>query len=219
MATQDESITWLPKNSNITSEQYKDLKKYAENKGVNLRGFKKSDVDIKLVQDVIDDCFKMFEIYPELKGTEKKPFTLELSYHMKDDDFAETTPSITHIVKLNGNAFRNREKLAEEYSKLEQSGWFVKGTDYHSIIRHEMGHLYGDIHKIDGLKIAKELLDFDNKVEMKTKLLDNLSQYSSSFSDGSEVISEVFSAYYSNTKNEFANEFIMKLLKEKGVTL
>lgn len=214
MATQDESITWLPKNSNITSEQYKDLKKYAENKGVSLRGFKKSDVDIKLVQDVIDDCSKMFEIYPELKGTERKPFTLELSYHMKDDDFAETTPNITHIVKLNGNAFRNREKLAEEYSKLEQSGWFVKGTDYHSIIRHEMGHLYGDIHKIDGLKIAKEVTGKTDVAELMLFLEDNVSIYASSYIDGTEIISEVFSDFYSSKKtSEFTAEFIRRCFK------
>lgn len=211
MAMQDESITWLPKNSNITSEQYKDLKKYAEDKGVNLRGFKKSDVDIKLMQDVIDDCSKMFEIYPELKGTERKPFTLELSYYMKDDDFAETTPNITHIVKLNGNAFRDREKLAEEYSKLEQSGWFVKGTDYHSIIRHEMGHLYGDIHKIDSLEVSKNILNLNDNLSVFPLVFENLSEYASSFTDGTEIISEVFSAYYGNVNNDFANKFIEKL--------
>ena len=211
MATNDEEIKWLPKGEKISLEQYKKLRDYANEKGIALKGFKKSDVDIELTKDVIDDASKLIEKYPELKGSKKKPFTLDLSYNMSNNDFAETNPNALHIVKLNGNAFRNREKLAEEYSKLEQCGWFVKGTDYHSIIKHEMGHLYSDIHNIDSIEIAKKVTGINNNKELISYIEDELSMYASSFENGSEIISEVFAGY--DVKNTFAVEFIRRCLE------
>lgn len=201
-------IEWPPKGTNITNAEYKELRDYAESKGVRLNGFKNSDVDVDLAKEIIDDTAKMFDEYPKLKGTSKKPFTLELSKSMKPNDFAETNPGVTHIIKLSADAMRNKTKLAEEYKKLADAGWFVKGTDYHSIIYHEMGHIIGDMYNVDGLEIAKTILKTKNKDAVFGYLEKNISEYSISQFDGSEIISEVFSAYESGVENDFILTFI-----------
>ena len=206
--SQNSEIEWPPKGMVISSEQYKELRDYAEEKGIKLRGFKKSDVDIDLAREFIDDTAKMLDKYPELRGISKEFFTLELSHSMKQNDFAETNPGVIHIIKLNVDAMRSKTKLAEEYKKLADKGWFVKGTDYHSIIYHEMGHIRGDKYKIDGLQVAKRIFPNNNKEELRDYLEKNLSQYSVSQLDGSEIISEVFSAYSQGIKSEFVLKFI-----------
>lgn len=207
------NIEWLPKGEKISLEEYKELRQYADSKGVKLSGFKKSDVDVNLAKEFIDDAANMLDEYPELKGTLKKPFTLELSSSMSSNDFAETNPGITHIIKLNANAMRDKTKLAEEYKKLADSGWFVKGTDYHSIIYHEMGHIIGDKYKIDSLEIAKSILHTNNKDEVFEYVETNISEYSVSLLDGSEIISEIFSAH----KKGIKSDFILTFLKTCGI--
>jgi SPP1 gp7 family putative phage head morphogenesis protein len=199
---------WLSKGTNITQAQYKELRDYATTKGVRLSGFKKSDVDISLTKEFIDDAAKMFDEYPELRGTTKRPFTLVLSKVMNVKDFAETTPGITHVIKLNADAMRNKNMLLEEYKKLADDGWFVKGTDYHSIIYHEIGHIIGDMRNINGLEVAKKILQTNNLEEVFEYLENNISKYSISQLDGSEIISEVFSAYKQGIESDFVLTFM-----------
>ncbi len=79
---------------------------------------------------------------------------------MDAEDFA-----ITHgrIITLNGNAFRDVRILQEEYQKLVDEGWFVKGTDWRAIIHHEFGHVVSNVYKIDPLKIACEVTGLTEK--------------------------------------------------------
>ena len=206
--SKEADIDWLPKGTNITDKQYKKLRDYAETKGIRLSGFRKSDVDIDLTKEFINDASRMLDEYPELKGTSKKPFTFVLSSNMNPNDFAETTPGVTHIIKLNADAMRDKTKLVEEYKKLADIGWFVKGTDYHSIIYHEIGHIIGDKYKIDGFGIAKSISQLSGDDEVFDYVEENLSEYSISQLDGSEIISEVFSAYKSGIEKDFILTFI-----------
>lgn len=194
-------IEWNPKGDSVSLEQYKELRDYAQSKDIVLRGFKNSDVDITLAKEFIDDAFNILQDYPQIIKSSKTPFTFQLDYRMNNDDFAETFEGTTHIIKLNGNAMRNKAKLAEEYLKLSENGFFVKGTNYRSIISHEMGHIIGEVKKIDSIEILKKTLDFQTKSEVLLWCKENLSIYSSLRADGTEIISEAFSAYYSNNAN------------------
>lgn len=205
---QENLIQWIPKGENISFKEYKKLREYATSKGITLRGFKKSDVDIALAKETIDEAARMLEKYPELKGTAKKPFTLELSTAMRANDFAETSHGVKHIIKLNADAFRDKEKLASEYKKLADAGWFVKGTDYHSIIHHEIGHIIGEMRDIDGLHIAELVLETDEVDKVFAYIKKNLSKYSSVKEDGTEIISEVMSAYEFGIKDDFILTFL-----------
>lgn len=155
---------------------------------------------------------KILKIYPELNSNPQLPFTIKMVNGMSANDFAMTTRSKDiNIVQLNVNAFRNKDKLAEEYQKLVNERWFVQGTTYRSIIVHEMGHMYEHQNKIDVLSICREILDTKGNDEILFYLAENLSEYSSAYADGSEIISEIFSSFYTGNPKELERKFIEKL--------
>ena len=214
-STNGGKIKWNPKGENLNAEQKRELREYAESKGIVLTGYAKTDVDVSLMKQVMDDASSLLRTYPELSGTKEKPFTLKVVNGMDANDFAMTARgNDSHIIQLNANAFRDEKKLAEEYQKLVDDGWFVKGTTYRSIVMHEMGHMYANTHKTDIMKICKEVLKTDNSGVI-AYVQKNLSSYSSVFADGTEIISEVFSSFFGGKPKEFEKMFIQKLLQEE----
>lgn len=212
----DDKIKWNRKGENLNSEQKRELREYAESKGIVLTGYAKTDVDVSLMKKVMDDADSLLQKYPELRGTKEKPFTLKIVNGMEANDFAMTsTGNDSHVIQLNANAFRDEKKLAEEYQKLVDEGWFVKGTTYRSIIIHEMGHMYANTHKTNIMKICKEILKTDN-IGVIAYVQKNVSSYSSVFADGTEIISEVFSSFFGGKPKEFEKMFMQKLLMEEG---
>lgn len=214
-----DKIDWLPKGENISSEQFKDLRSYAVSKGFTITRFKKSDVDIELVKEGIEKASTVIEKFPELKGTDRKVLTLNLSYGMKANDFAETRPPVGHIIHMNGNAFRDKKKLSLEYQRLVDDKWFVQGTNYNSVIIHELGHLYQEANNISDkeiVDIAINVAGVSTQKELFDYLSAHLSCYSALYDDGREIISEVFSDYFncSNPK-EFSVKFMNELLKKR----
>lgn len=214
-----EKIDWPARGGNISNEQYKALRAYAESKGVFLRGFRNSDVDISLAAEAVDTAAHMLEKYPELQGSAKRPFTLDLDRHMRSVDFAEVKEGTPHILHLNADAFRNRTALQAEYAKLANDGWFVKGTTYKSIIYHEMGHMVSDVYRIDGVSVMQEVLGVEYEAEVLDWCKNNLSQYSAKLS-GEEIIAEAFSAFFGlkNPPQEIV-DFVQKCdnIIKKGV--
>lgn len=202
-----EKVDWLPEGRWISNEQYKELRAYAKERGVYLSGFKRSDVDIELAKEFIDDASAMLEKYPKLKGGGRKHFTLNLT-EMMSTDLAEIKRKSPHILHLNRDAMRNKAKLTEVYNKVASEQFLVNGTDYHSIIYHEFGHLVSKAYDIDGLELAKTILKTNSKNEVFEYLEEHLSQYSVSMDDGSEIISEVFSAYYQGNNDNFVLTFM-----------
>ena len=209
----ESKIKWDSKGAEISKEAYKELRDYAQSKGITLSGFRKSDVDVELAKEFVDDAEKILKDYPELNSNSKKPFTLQLNYFMDDDTFAEVPQGVNHIIKLNGNAMRNKARLVEEYAKLAEEGFFVKGTDYHSIISHEMGHILAQHKGADGAEALRNILGFEEKWSAIDWCDDNISKYAGLNPTGDEILSEAFSAYRANK----ANEIILKLLKDCGL--
>lgn len=194
-AENGDKIDWPPKGESISPEQYNTIRAYAESKGVFLRGFKNSDVDMELATEAVDAAAYMLERYPELQGSTKRPFTLELDRYMRSVDFAEVKEGAPHILHLNADAFRSRTALLAEYKKLADEGWFVKGTSCRSIIYHEMGHMVSDVYRIDGISVMQEVLGVEYEAQALSWCRDNLSQYSAKLS-GEEIIAESFSAFF-----------------------
>lgn len=208
----EEKIKWLKKGADLTPEQIRELKSYANERNIVLTGLKRTDVDISLMKEVIDEAEKILKIYPELNKNPQLPFTIKVVNGMSANDFAMTTPSENiNVVQLNANAFRNKDKLAEEYQKLVNERWFVQGTTYRSIIVHEMGHMYEHQNKTDVLSICQEIFNTNKNINILSYLRENLSKYSASYEDGSEIISEVFSSFYTGNPKEFEKKFIEKL--------
>jgi hypothetical protein len=213
-STQDDNIVWPEKGEPISREAYKELRAYADGRGVHLSGFRTSDVEVGLARDVIDDRAKMLEQYPGLFGG--KPFTIALSQHMRADDFAEVLPGAPHILWLNADAYRSKAALAAEYAKLADEGWFVRGTDYRHIIYHEFGHIVEAAYKIDGLKLAREALGL-NEADTMVYLSKSLSGYSAG--QEGEIVSEMISAAQKQNPPGFVLTFINecnRLIRKKG---
>ena len=204
MALRDDEISWPERGTPISKEQYRELAAYARDKGIALEGFKRFDGDIDVIKEVIDDADVIAKRFPALKEGRRK-LTISLDEYMDSPDFAITN---NHIIRLNAAAFRNVECLKREYNKLAEEGWFVKGTDCRSIIRHEMGHVIANIYKINGLSLAKEITGIASTEKLMEYLQDNLSIYASSYENGEEIISECFSCIFSGIYNEFSLRFV-----------
>lgn len=207
------------KGRDLNAEQKRELREYAESKGIVLTGYAKTDVDVSLMKKVMDGADSILQTYPELRGTKEKPFTLKVVNGMDANDFAMTARgNDSHIIQLNANAFRDEQKLAEEYQKLVEDGWFVKGTTYRSIVMHEMGHMFQNTHRIENkeiLNIACLATGIPSVKEMFSHLEKHFSACAGSYKSGIEIISEVFSDYFSSTTpSEFSKVFMDILLKE-----
>ena len=218
MASVSDKIEWPSKGQKINNEEYRDIMIYAREKRIELSGFKQYDGKTHVVRSLIDDAESIAKDFPEIISG-KRRLTIALDDTMSNTDFAVTKG---HIVNINANAFRNPDYLAEEYGKLERSGWFVKGTDYHAIIKHEIGHVVGNLDNINGMDIAMKITGMGKK-ETMSYVKQNLSEYAGSFVDGSEIISEVFADVYgSEHPSEFSLRFIeecAKIKKRGGVAL
>ncbi|MFQ9546386.1 MAG: hypothetical protein ACLR02_15375, partial [Clostridium sp.] len=206
MSTINDSI-WPKSGTLISKEEYKELRGYAESKGIVLSEFKKFDGDVVLVKEIIDDMSMLANKYPILKD-KKKPLTLKLQYYMQDEDFAQ---SKKHIICINGKMLRSKEILKKYYLSLSEEKWFTANTSYRAIVKHEIGHTIHDLYKINTIDISKKILNVESEKELFIKLKSYLSIYSSTRLDGSEILSEVFAEFYDSKK---PREFSLKFMEE-----
>lgn len=206
MASKNE-IIWSRNGTKITSEKYKELMDYANDKGVKLSGFRHYDGNIEIIKRLVNDVNVVAQDFPLVKER-KHIVTIQLDQYLNDDDFAVTNG---HIIRINANAYRNEDVLKSEYNKLSESNWFVKNTNYSSIIFHEMGHVVDNIYRVNSIALAKEILQVKEKIDVLNYVENNLSQYAALHENGKEIISEVFSDCYGSTSPcDFSLKFIDK---------
>lgn len=207
--------TWSKIGKKISEEEYVDLLKHAEEKGIKLVSFKNFDGDVQLIHEMLDDAEVIINDFPKLREGKNK-LQIHNAFNMADADFAETKGR--NKVYINNYAFRDKKLLAEDYKIKERENWFVKGTDYRSIIRHELGHVVGKSYFISPMKTAQKVLDMRPKEVIKY-VKNNLSTYSAEQEKGIEIISEVFSAIYSGANNDFALKYYkecVKIIRERS---
>jgi SPP1 gp7 family putative phage head morphogenesis protein len=205
---EEEKIQWPPKGNNITREQYTSIRAYADSKNIQLSGFEKSDVDVDLAREMIDECDQWLTRYPELRRGGKNgnsKFTLGVQNAIDPNEFANTSFK-RNTITLNTNALRDKRKLIEEYDKAANQGTFVKGTTYKSIVAHEIGHLLEDKYKIDGAQIAKRIFGVKTYAELINSLTEKLSKYSADTKG--EITSEMFSASLLSNPPKYVLDFL-----------
>ena len=164
---------------------------------------------------MIDDAAKYLENFPELRsGRPHIIFTAE--YMSGSRSFAGTT---NHLVKINADAYRNLEKLEEEYQKLVEKNWFPQGTNHHALIAHEIGHvIHHHYPEIDPVEITMRISGERTRTGMIVYIRDNLSKYAAEYADGREIISECYACVLTGVNNEFALKFVAecdKIIKKK----
>ena len=206
----EEKIKWLPKGKEISAETRRELTEYAAERGMVLKGLRRSDVDPELIKEMIDTAEEMLRKYPELNSNPNLPFTLKVVNGMDANDFAMTTRyQDINVVQLNANAFRDKNKLEEEYDKLVKERWFAHGTSYRSIIVHEIGHMYQRRRQLsdeDIVNIAMRVSGISDKKALFRYIESDLSRYASRYKEGTEILSEVFSSFYSgNSQSALAS--------------
>lgn len=182
---------------------------YATERSVRLEGFKRYSGDIVIIKELIDDVCIIAKDFPKLLQG-RKSVIVRLDENSPEDDFATTD---RHLISVNANIFNDKEYLKKEYHMLSDMGKFVVGTDYRSIIRHELGHVVANFYKINPMELAKKIFPEWSTSEIIKYVKQNLSLYAADYADGREFISECFSAYYSCVDNYFAKEYI-RLCKE-----
>ena len=91
---------------------------------------------------------------------------------------------------------------------LSDAGKFVRGTNYRSVARHELGHVVANIYGIKPMDIAETIMPGVGKAEIIKYVKSQLSLYAADYEDGREIISECFSAYYSGIANPFITGYI-----------
>ena len=204
-----DDAVWPAKRATISRNEYKEIMRFARDKGIELAGFKYYDGKIETIHGLVEEVSRIAECFPGLSD-DRRRLTIELSRTLDQDTFAQTHG---RIVGINIDAYRDTEFLEAEYQKLVEQGWFVKGTNSHAIIAHEMGHVVEMVFGIDPLTLAQkvsgvnrnEVLDFCEK---------NLSGYSAAYSDGTEIISECFASVFgSSERNEFALKIVELCVK------
>lgn len=190
----------------ICEDEYKELMAYASERNVKLEEFRKFSGNIDIIKEAIDDIVEIAKDFPRIL-TQRKSIVIRFDEHISSKDFATTNK---HLISINGNIFNNSEYLESEYQMLADKGYFVKETNYRSIIRHETGHVVANIYGLNPMDIAKEILKTDNEDDIYDFVMNNLSLYAVEYDKGIEFISECFSAFYSGIDNSFAKEYVNK---------
>ena len=193
-------------SSFISKEEYLELMAYANARRVRLEGFKRFSGDISLIKEYVDDVVILVQDFPEILR-ERKGVVVRLDEYSPENDFATTD---RHMISINSKVFNNRDYLEREYKMLSDEGKFVKGTDYRSVARHELGHVVANIYRINPMEIAKSIFLNRSDFEILEYIYKHISEYAGDYEDGREFISECFSAYYGNRDIPFAKQYVEK---------
>ncbi len=203
------TLNWDGEYRQMTKDEFLQLRDFADEKGISLRGVKNSYLDPQLVKEAIESTSKLLDKYGIRKHL-KNQFTLDFSHALSDNDFAVSYPETNHIIYFNKNAYRNKELLEKNYNSLVEEGFFVKNSTYKDVPTHEIGHILGDIFGIDSIEVAKSVSGISKTNDLLGFLSDSLSIYAGLYNDGREIISESLVAVESGIDNKFAMEFIKK---------
>lgn len=202
---EEPSIDWPKRGKRIGREQNKIFREYGKKRGIDIGDLADTDLCEASVHEVIDDAVIFLERYPELR-TGRPHISFTADYMNTSRTFAGTT---NHLVSISVDAYRDLERLEEEYQKLVKDHWFPQGTDHHALIAHEIGHvIHHHYPEIDPLDIAMRLSGKQTHTDLVIFLRENLSVYSAEYADGREIISECYACVLTGTDNGFALKFV-----------
>lgn len=150
-----------------------------------------SDFPEDLQKHIYDNYKQVYDKYPQIKygGIQK--------YHLSSYTYAQNA-SKRNMVTLNSYFYDNLEKLETSYKKSVESQFHPQGTDYNSIITHELGHaLLEYIMKRTGKTGADIRANVLKKLKIKQKdVKEHLSEYAMKKPrEAHEFFAEAFSEY------------------------
>ena len=144
-----------------------------------------------LQKHIYDNYKKVYIKYPQIKyGTLKKA-------DLKGDTYANNF-AIGNIVTLNSKWYDDLPKLKKQYEQDVSKNWHPQGTNYNSIITHELGHALLEYITMNtgytGTAIRNKIC---NKLKINKKDIDTyLSRYPNNSKDPPhEFFAEAFAEY------------------------
>ena len=209
-----EESAWPNSKGKITKEQYRDLRKFAEERNIKLSHFRDFDGDVELVKTMIAQLEKIADEYP-LPAKFRENLTLSVM-QLSSEDYALTEK---HIIYLNKLILRDRIYLENDY--IAQTGTlFPKGTNYKNIIIHEYGHVLDYAYQMRPLDIVEQITGYSRKdARFFTFLAQNVSGYASKNVKGHEITSEILNMVKGDEPSDFALQYMKKyskIIKNKG---
>lgn len=192
----------------LSLDEYKELRAYADERGVSLSCIKDTYADPVVVRALVDAAHNVIttEGFEFLGNHGKNRLTIEQWSSSKD--FGMTKENVPHIIYVNKNLMENAEEFAKAYAKEVEDGWFVAGTTYEAVIYHEMGHIYQTRKGFSPIRIARKMFGTKDWGTIKGKLEKQLSRYAGFRSNGCEISAEAFSGFFSGVGNDVADRFM-----------
>ena len=189
----------------ISVEEFIDLDRFASNLGIVLDpGFKSFDGDVGLVKDFLTTLNKNLDGRSFVRNRKVR---LAVSYTMSDADYAITNGA---TITINGFAYRDREKLKDDYKARLGEKWFTAGSTYLDIGTHESAHVIVYLNQLRVSGATESVFGLD-KSNLADKVLNNISKYALESND--ELVAESYVAYRNGSKNEY----VLKVIEYSGI--
>lgn len=212
------------KGTQISAEQLAEFEEKARAVGIEFDtkgaepygGFDTYCGDPKVLDQMIDDIVESKAYW----GINNQEMPIKLRYESLGniDDLAKTKGG---VITLNKDIFDDTDYLKRYYSYLASHGtvedqtWFVRGTDYRSVIWHEIGHrlfkydneMYGKVRKII-LAEHEDIRAFGLKYLSQYAIISERGKYV-------ELLSELLSATRSSdeTRRAIAERILQEVIK------
>lgn len=158
------------------------------------------------------------ELYKKCKAIHDKfPFidlsAIQKGSFMRKRTLAQYTP--WRVIELNPEHYLNIEKMQESYENCVRKKFHPVGTDYNSVITHEIGHALHDyIAKVKGISASTIKSNVLKRLKIKQKdLTDNLSEYATIHPRlAHEFFAEAFAeGFDSKNPRPIASEFMKEI--------
>lgn len=189
---------WPAHGRMIRRDQFKELRRIAEEGGIDLVGFRKTDADFEL-------CKKAIRAGVEAKRKLgiKTRLTFEMAA-MADDDYAGTDCDSFDRIRLNEAAFRDAEALRRNLSSEIARGGFAAMDIPEGIIYHELGHTFALERGLDPMQAARTAFPGMSDYDIFQLVKRDISEYAAFYADGLEIPSETIALILSGNDGDTA---------------
>lgn len=189
---------WPAHGRMIRRDQFKELRRIAEEGDIDLVGFRKTDADFELCKKVI-----RAGVEAKRKLGIKTRLTFEMTA-MADDDYAGTDYDSFNRIKLNEAAFRDAEALRRNLSAEIARGGFAAMDIPEGIIYHELGHTFALERGLDPMQAARTAFPGMSDDDIICMVGKDISEYAALYRSGLEFPSEVIAMLLSGKSNPTA---------------
>lgn len=212
----DASDIGMPKEGTlISNEDFKNFESSIDKLGMRIEGFENYKGDVQILNELVEDLIIIKDTQPSIADM-KNGLLIKYEDLGNINDFA-----VSHkkSISFNSKVYNDSFYLKQSYEQSEKCGFFVKGTDYRSVIYHESGHILCS----RNLKLQNELEKYiidkaeASNLSVNDYIVKNISGYAIEkdykTEKYKELLPEIMSMCYNNGNNKEIGNMILKELK------